>query len=483
LYSSLCAAVIFLMIPERLIRIIGYYFPPIAAKGEHYPNKYLAARLDFISKSLMETSKSICDVSDKLDSKTLGDMDKVLGSAADRVCRRCSNKLNCWDNYYNDTMDSFNHIVPVLKTKGKIEVQDAPNLLRLRCSKITALTSEINLSYKKSVEKERIARRMRNIKEVVTEQFSGMSRLLCEMSQELSLTACDIDTENKIESALLKDGVCAAQVSCPIDRFGRKSVEFYCLAGDLKKLDFEVLEDNISEICNTKMIRSSILKNDDLTRLCFSQKPPFSVETAVFQKNASGEEVCGDSYAFLPLNNGYFAAVLSDGMGRGNSASVDSKMTINLISRFISLGFPLENCINLVNSALNLKSEEETLSTLDSAVFDLYAGSVSIKKAGAAPSFLKRNKRVSKISAEALPLGILGEVKVKGAELRLSRGDTLVLCSDGLCALKDNQIESILKKSEGLSCEQIAKTLGQKAAECEGDAAGDDITVLVMKMV
>lgn len=483
LYSSICACVIFLMIPEKYIKLIGYYFPPISSGGREYPNKYLAARLDFVSKALVETAKSICDTTDAAMSKSLYDMDRVFAYATDRVCRRCSNKLDCWDSFYSDTMDCFNHIIPVLKRHGKMDIKDAPESLKKRCTKLPLLTNEVNTAFLKAAREEQNLSKIKGIKEVVCEQFSGMSRLLCEMSQELSLTACDSDAELKIESALLRSGVCASEISCPVDRFGRKSVEFYCLPDDAKKLEIPLIEDSLSDILCTRIVKSSMTENDFATRLCFSQEAPFSVETAYFQKGALGERVCGDSFTFLSLNNGYFAAILSDGMGRGEGAEFSSKMTVDLISKFLSLGFPLENCANLVGSALNLKSEEETLSTLDAAIFDLYAGKVSIKKAGAAQSYIKRGKRVQKIQAQSLPLGIISKTEVKGAEVRLSAGDIVILCSDGICALKDSQVESVLKKSDNLSLKEIATALGQGAAESESQGCGDDITVLVMRMV
>ena len=483
LYEVLSASAIFLLIPERYIRALGVYFPPLSKNGEYYPNKYLSARLDFVSKSLLETSRSICEMSSALAPKKSGDLDRVFGSAADKICRRCAMKLNCWNGAYNETMDAFNHMAPALRRQGRVEAENVPDLLRHRCVKMASLIGEINSAYRKSVDEAQAQLRNRQIREVVCEQFSGMSKMLCEMSQELSLTMCDRTIENRITSELMRDGVAVREVSCPVDRFGRKTVEFYCLTEDAEKIEALQIEESISDLCGVEMKKSGAVKTGELTRFSFSQTPPYKLETAFYQKSAEGEEVCGDSFAFLPLANGFSAAVLSDGMGRGKSACSDSKMTIGLISRLLNLGFPLESCVSLVNSSLMLKNEEEALSTLDACIFDLYSGGVSIKKAGAAPTFIKRSKRVSKVEIGALPLGILGKVGLKGAELRLCRGDTVVMGSDGLCALKDSQIESILKKSDNLSLEALASSLGEKAAAADGAGSGDDITVLVMRIM
>ena len=476
LYESLIASILFLLTPEILFSKIIYFFPPLS-QGEIYPNKYLASRLTFVSKALNETAQTITDISNKLSDNKKNIPDAVFKEAADCVCRRCPMKLNCWDTSYSDTMDSFNHMLPILRRKGRIESGEVPSLLRQRCTKLSSLIAEINTAHKNNLAKIEAAEKCRQIKEVVTSQFSGISDLLCEMSSELSLTMCDRDCEGAVARELISLGVTAKDISCPIDRMGRKTVEFYCLSADAEKLAASELEECISEICNAPMQQSGFLKAQELARLSFCEKTPYRIKTAGFQSSAKEGEVCGDSFTSAEMMSGFSAVILSDGMGQGKSAAIDSKMTVSLVSRFLGLGFSVENSLSLVNSALMLKSQDETLATLDAAVFDLYSGNVCFKKAGAAPSFLRRGKRVSKIEMGSLPLGILGETAVRSAEIRLSKGDIVVLGSDGMCALSDNEIERILRKNETASPEELAQMIGKAAKEKENQS--DDITVLV----
>lgn len=483
LYECIIASIVFIMAPERFFKLITYYFPTFSSSGEYYPNKYLSSRLEFVSKALCETSQSLTEMSEKLNRKTSDDLGSVFSSAADRVCRRCAMKLNCWDSNYTDTMDSFNHMAPFLKRSGRIEPEGVPDYLRQRCSRLSSLICEINAAYHQSLKRSQAAERSRQLKEVVTAQFGGISKILCEMSQELSLTMCDKDVENKIASELARDKIDVRDVSCPVDRFGRKTVEFYCLPEQIEDADKQALEESISEICGSAMTLTSPFKTDDLMRLTFSEATAFSLETAYFQKKARGEEICGDSFEEACLHGGFSALILSDGMGHGKDAAIDSKMTVNLVSRFLGLGFSVENCISLVNSALMLKSDEETLSTLDVAIFDLCSGSVSIKKAGAAPSFIKRGKRISKVEMGSLPLGILGKTSVRSMDMRLSKGDIVILCSDGLCALTDEEIEKIMKENAEIPIDNLCKILVESAAEIDNGAAKDDITVIAAQIV
>ncbi len=483
LYECIIASIVFIMAPERFFKLITYYFPTFSPAGEYYPNKYLSSRLEFVSKALCETSQSLSEMSERLNHKISDDLGGVFSSAADRVCRRCAMKLSCWDSSYNDTMDSFNHMVPHLKRSGRIEPEAVPDYLRHRCARLSSLVSEINAAYHQSLKRTQAAERGKQLKEVVTAQFGGISKILCEMSQELSLTTCDKDIENKIVSELARDKIDAINVSCPTDKFGRKTVEFYCLPDQIEEADKQILEESISDICGSQMTLNSPLKTENLMRLTFSEATPFALKTACFQKKANGEEICGDSFEQITLHGGFSALVLSDGMGHGKSAAIDSKMTVGLASKFLGLGFSLENCVSLVNSALMLKSDEETLSTLDVAIFDLCSGSVSIKKAGAAPSFIRRGRRISKVEMGSLPLGILGKTSVRSMDMRLSKGDTVILCSDGLCALSDTEIEKIMKDNAEKPIEQLCSILGKSAAESGGKASGDDITVIAAQIV
>jgi len=478
LYEALISSALFLLTPDKLFKRIKYAFPNTT--GEIYPNKYLSARLNFVSSALSETSQSLCEMASLMERKGNLNINSVYSSAADIVCRRCSRKLTCWEENYTDTMDSFNHLTPSLKRQGRIEPQNIPDRLRQNCAKLPQLVSEINSGYQRNINQMQTALRNKQIKEVVTGQFAGISKLLCEMSQELSLTHCDIEKEHRISSELLNRGIEVSDVSCPVDRFGHKTVEFYCLSEDAEKILDENVHEIISEVCSAELEKAKIVKTGELAKFSFCSKAPYSIKTASYQKSANGEKVCGDSFLTCEMQNGFSAVILSDGMGTGESAALDSKMTASLISRFLSLGFTVENSISLVNSALMLKSEDETLATLDTAIFDLYSGSVSIKKSGAAPSFIKRSKRISKIEIGSLPLGILGDAKIRSADLKLSRGDILVMCSDGLCALSDNEIERIIKRNDDI--EIIARTLGEAAVNKEGETRGDDITVLVTKI-
>ena len=57
--------------------------------------------------------------------------------------------------------------------------------------------------------------------------------------------------------------------------------------------------------------------------------------------------------------------ILSDGMGTGPRAALDSAMASGLMARLVKAGFGFQSALRLVNSSLLLKSRDESLATLD----------------------------------------------------------------------------------------------------------------------
>ena len=483
LYEVLTASIIFLMVPERFSESLVFNFLSLEFTGEDYPNKYLSQRLRFVAESINKTKDSLCEVSELINKNTGGEVGKVFSKAADSVCRRCPLKISCWTEKYGDTMDAFNNLIAPLKQNGRVNPENVPDYLRQSCRKLNPLVNEINRSYTEFISEKNLNARSRQIRDIISGQFDGMSNLLYEMSQELSLTVCDKSAEMKVKNALLSLCLKPLDISFSRDKFGRKTAEFYLEGESLNPEIQKEICTAVSKATKTEFEEPKVINGDNMIRVVLCEKTPFKIEYAFYQMAAEGEEVCGDSFEVFSKEGGYSAAILSDGMGRGKRASLDSKMTLSLVKRFLMLGFSLENCMSLINSALMVKSEDESISTLDACIFDLHTGKAEFKKAGAAPSFVKRGKRVLKIEIDALPLGILNESTLKSAELKLSKGDIVLMSSDGMSSLFDSEIEKLLIKHQNGNLNVLCRELYDKARQKEDKNSLDDITIIALKLL
>lgn len=137
-----------------------------------------------------------------------------------------------------------------------------------------------------------------------------------------------------------------------------------------------------------------------------------------------------------------------------------------------------------VNAMLMEGNRQEMFATLDLAVIDKESHKVQIFKMGAASTFVRHDGKVSMLKRPALPAGIVDGVKLEYIDVRLKRGDLLVMVSDGVtdCDRKDPDctwLRNRLSEIGSRDPETVAELIVNKAAEKYGIRERDDLTVMV----
>lgn len=209
----------------------------------------------------------------------------------------------------------------------------------------------------------------------------------------------------------------------------------------------------------------------------------FDAISGVATKAKEGAAISGDNFSLFLLENGRYNICLSDGMGSGPAASKESDMVVDLMEKFMEAGFPTDTAIRMMNSAMVLKGDDESYSTMDYATVDLYTGKVELIKIGAAASFLKHKEEVTCLSSSSLPAGVYMQQLAKPQEAKMCHGDFLVMVTDGVLEYlhvkkpEDTMqeiIESIQTNNPGI----LAKKIMERVMLFTGGKAKDDMTVL-----
>ena len=200
---------------------------------------------------------------------------------------------------------------------------------------------------------------------------------------------------------------------------------------------------------------------------------------------ACGEEVCGDSVVTFKNKDDRFFAFISDGMGTGSAASAVSGISVGFLGNMLRSGRLNEELVEMLNGFLSTrlpKNVSECSATLDLFELDLMNGHASVYKCGAAPSYIYRRGRLFKLRSESMPIGILDDVDIKKFELELSRGDIVVMLSDGVTGegsecpwLFDLLAQNLPNRSLERTAELIVKYATAKGSS-------DDITVLLVRV-
>ena len=129
-----------------------------------------------------------------------------------------------------------------------------------------------------------------------------------------------------------------------------------------------------------------------------------------------------------------------------------------------------------------VKSEDESLSTVDLMQLDLYSGALTLRKAGAASTFVKRSGRVSRRDMRSLPAGILNSIRFAAEELRLNSGDMVVMVSDGVITGDEKWLEQLIRSWNKGSTQELAHAVVSEAVRRRRDMPDDDITAVAIRL-
>jgi stage II sporulation protein E len=181
---------------------------------------------------------------------------------------------------------------------------------------------------------------------------------------------------------------------------------------------------------------------------------------------------------------GKFVITLSDGMGTGKRASMESQAIIELLDSFLRAGFDKHLAVKLINSIMVLRSANDDFVTLDMCIIDLHTGEVEFIKTGAEPSFIKQGEYVETVRAASLPVGLMPEMEVATFARRVKDGDTIVMVTDGVESRKsgDKWIKGFMESADETSANELAAQLLNKAIEENDGKTYDDMTVISLKI-
>ena len=481
-YESVAAAAIFMLVPEKA----GRFISSVAFRDESLADSVTVKELvlskmgraaDGLSDIALATKKVAASVAKE---NTEG-MSNVLNFAADKNCRLCSKNGFCWQKNYSETTKAFYEIGKAVKFGKEPE---KTGFFSENCVRAEYVYNDIKNKYKETAKKNSSERKIKNIREVVTDQFEGIALLLKDIAAEsAAVKSVDKKLSVAIRNVFEGKNVPLFACTCYYTVDGCINVEVSGAKERLKKLDTVAVTEELSDICGCDLSKPVKRDTENARRLVFCEKPLVEAKFGCVSINAEGEKFCGDCAEYFTDQYGCAHMILSDGMGSGEHAALDSMMTAGLVARMVRAGFRFGPAIKLVNSALLLKSEDESLATVDAFSMNLYTGAAVFYKAGAETSFVLKKGHVSKVESISLPAGILGGAEYEQNSMRLWEGDIVVLVTDGTTATGSEWIPSELKSLAEKSPEEIAEGIAKTAFDRRNDGHSDDITVLVMKIV
>ena len=479
-YETAAAAIIFLFIPHAAAsRAANFLTPHTSDKDSDALRHGVIMRLDLAARAIDSINDAVASVARRLGDYYSAEMDTVFSSAIDETCTRCGMRAFCTKEGEDEHRQRLSALAPVLKNTGCVDGDDVKKIFNKRCCRADELAESVNLNYGGYLSFLAAEARVSQVRGVVAGQFSGLSEILKGIKGEFEKYECsDTAAAERITAALKVRGFLVYVCSVRLDSYGRMTIEAELSSENARLLRKSDITPEISALCGRKMQAPEISAAGTRLRVTFCEKPKFDIQTAAAQHNCRGGKFCGDSFNYFRDGQGRFIVMISDGMGTGGRAAVDGGMAVSVMTKLIKSGLGFDAALSAANSALMVKSNDESLATADIFCLDLFTGDSEIMKAGAPVTFIRKSGKIIRVEPSSLPVGILPDVRLTHDEMTLGDGDIVIMVSDGAIAISDEWIGAMVRDFEGDDIHELVNDIIDEATIGSSLGRDDDITVL-----
>ncbi len=477
LYENFAASVIFMALPEELLSRLRYLLPSGASGfGFLKAREYTRDRVELCAQAF----RGIYEAVRASDSQYGENIAEIFDRASDAVCRSCPMSPRCWQQEYVDTLDIMNNLTPILTERGSADLADLPERFRESCQRPERLVGAINAEARVFLTRRQYRARLRESRGAAYNQYYDISAVLASLARELG---GEIEVEPALEIRLrkyLRGMAIDASIAVFRLRGGRLRAEIRSKSLYVLKRDKQYL-DKLSEVLGVRLCTAEGPQDQD--RLVLLEAEPLAAAVGVAGSKRAGESVSGDRSRCFRTDEGYLYVALSDGMGSGPEAAKSAEEALGVLERFLKAGVEPDVALRILSDIFLLKNETDIESaTVDLLCLNMFTGEAGIFKYGAAPSYIRKNTSVRRLTGFALPVGFRSSPPLRNvyAKMRLTGGAWAVMISDGVTSGgEDKWLRELVSAHTG-DASELAKSI-LEAASARGGLT-DDATVIAVKV-
>ncbi len=486
------ASLLFLLIPGKYLKSVFSFI--YAGNNKNTINEktkdYAVEQLTEISNVFKELAISL-NSSQKSDSYfSQLDAASIIENTAKDVCYSCGMYDNCWKAGFLRTYERMFSLLSAVELGKELKFEDKEPVLE-KCIFPTKVFESLKFNYNLHKSNRLWRRKLDEGRVAYGHQMSETSKLIEDLAKKLGTNIeFNTDTEGQIAAALDSIGMRVKSISAVMYK--------NCMEIDLKlkscggKRDcMEKVLPAIKEATGKSFVKTDLscrITNNDICNLKFRESLKYSSFTGFAKRQKDNSTISGDNFSFIETGDGKFFMILSDGMGSGYRASMESGIAVSLLEKFLHAGYDQSTSLEAINSLLLIKSDEDNYATLDISVINQYTGEVEFLKVGAVSTFIKYDNRVEIIKNSSLPVGILNKVDIGFNRKKLNEGNFIIMVTDGALEAnineidKENWLADIIEEINIRSPQKLADYILERCLVESGGKAADDMTVLATKL-
>lgn len=411
-------------------------------------------KMNFLSDAIEAVRLDSAKISAVLAAGKNTELPKNLNSRK-RVCSSCYRRSIC----RTLEMETAGEMIPVLPES---------------CIKKRDVAEELEKDIRDRTAEQLMRLRFADERELINEQLKITGEIVRSTGEKADIRYSAAKSR-QIAKNLENHGMNPSNVMAYYNSANRLIIEIYFAVNEIPESRTRIC-DLISDELEMDFSVAVPVSSAKEMRICLYEKPPYEIEVYSASVCAPESKISGDSSSVFADGTGVNYIVLSDGMGSGKNAAIDSHLVIGMFRRLICGGMTCSSAIRLVNSVMVTKSREESFATLDVVKIDLDSCMMTSIKSGAAATIIRKGDDVIKISSPTFPIGISTQAELYTSEHGLAVGDMIVMFSDGISENAYLFIKELLLGEN--SIRDIVREITEKADVFNPTLHSDDITVI-----
>jgi serine phosphatase RsbU (regulator of sigma subunit) len=216
---------------------------------------------------------------------------------------------------------------------------------------------------------------------------------------------------------------------------------------------------------------------------------PGAAVSAAYLPSGEGNEVGGDFYDVFRAGEGWML-IVGDVCGKGAEAAALTALIRNSVRTLSMTEHDPVRVLDQVNEVMLREELDSRFATAILARMTLEDGGARVEVVTAghpSPLVVRAAGAPDQAGGKGALLGALENTEFAPAEVRLARGDTLVLYTDGVLeagaperVLAPEELQALLADCAGADTRAVVQRLEREALESSGGALRDDVAILAV---
>jgi serine phosphatase RsbU (regulator of sigma subunit) len=263
---------------------------------------------------------------------------------------------------------------------------------------------------------------------------------------------------------------------------------FNKMSGDLKK--------HIEELKRTTAEKERLVREIEIAREIqqgfLPQVNPDIKGIEIAAISIPARMVGGDFYDFIPIDKDNWGLAIADVSGKGIPSALFMALSRALMRASASLDMSPDKALNHANILIRQDSKSNMFVTVFYAILDSKNMSLKYANAGHNPPLFIAGPDydIALLKAQTMPLGIMENIEATTQEIMLTKGDLVVLYTDGVTeavnefkeSFEIERLEEIVKANRHLTANELIRKIEQDLKDFVGrQPQFDDITIMIIK--